>query len=827
MAGQRDPFIWGVGIEGSAIPHLGISQYGWTGHDRRWARDLRTIRDALGACWLRYPVSWERLQPKRGVFEWGEVEERLTFAHELGFRVAPGLVHFGTPAWLPGAFGDPEFPETVEQYARSFAERFDRLAGAYVPVNEPLITALFAGDLGFWPPFGKGWRGYMPVLSRIAQGLARATAAIRGVNPEADILYVEGVEDHRSCDPALATEIERRNQRRFLLLDLVAGEVDEDHPLHGWLVENGFPEYDLAWLRGNPQRPSRLGLDYYAHSESEVWQAGGRVKQRPPHVRRGFAALAREYHERYGWPIVLTETNAAGAQETKSAWLDEMVREVAAARGVGVLVEGFFWWPAFDHVDWDGALLHRSGNRHPVGLWSLAGSGEVSYELVETPLVRAFAELARGGETTVGPLARPVRPALARHETLSAGNETALGAGRSAASPRAEGFPIVVHSHLRWSFVWQRPQQTQSRLARAHPVLFLEEPLWIGEGEPVRLQLTDPWTNVTVAQPMLPFGLRERREEIDEAVLALLGEALDGPLGRRFSHAVHWLYTPQMETQLAAFPEAAAVVYDCMDELTRFAYAPPELARRERRLLQRADLVFTGGHELYLSKRQRHSNVHFFGCGVDFEHFNRAARGGAVPPDLAFIPSPRLGYVGVVDERLDYDLLGSLARENPDWSLVLIGPVVKVDPAALPRPANAFYLGARGYETLPSYLAGFDVCLMPFALNAATRFINPTKTLEYLATGLPVVSTPVRDVVHNFGDVVHIAARGDFSACVRRVLAGERFDAERGLATARATSWDGVVGEMERLVEEALSSRGQPLSRRLAGANDRALGFSA
>lgn len=368
----------------------------------------------------------------------------------------------------------------------------------------------------------------------------------------------------------------------------------------------------------------------------------------------------------------------------------------------------------------------------------------------------------------------------------------------------ASQFPIVVHSHLRWSFVWQRPQQTHSRLALGHDVLFVEEPEW-GDGNRGSLQLSEPWPAVTVARPVLPEG--NRGPAADKVVEALLREAVEGPLGRRFAGAVHWLYTPQMIGQVDAFPNPAAVVYDCMDELRRFAFAPPELGAREARLLERADVVFTGGHELFLAKSRLHPNVHAFGCGVDFAHFNAAAGSVEAAPDVLRVPGPRLGYVGVLDERLDWPLLAELAEADPSWSLVMVGPVVKVDPASLPRPANAFYMGMREYGALPPCLAAFDVCLMPFMLNEVTEFINPTKTLEYLATGKPVVSTPIRDVVQVFGDVVHLAPREAFVECVRTVLGGARLDPQAGLEMARSSSWECMVSRMEALVREALASR--------------------
>jgi glycosyltransferase involved in cell wall biosynthesis len=346
--------------------------------------------------------------------------------------------------------------------------------------------------------------------------------------------------------------------------------------------------------------------------------------------------------------------------------------------------------------------------------------------------------------------------------------------------------------------VWQRPQQIHSRLAASHPILFVEEPLEAEDGD-ARLELTSPYPNVTLAVPRVTAS----RQDFEAAALELLRELSSSPQGERWNGAVHWLYTPMMEPQIWVFGAPAAIVYDCMDELTNFAFAPADLAPREDVLLQEADVVFTGGHQLYLSKKRRHSNVHFFGCGVDFEHF-ASASGTPVAGDLAPLPRPRLGYVGVIDERLDYALLDELATALPDATLAMVGPVVKVDPASLPRRKNIAYLGAKPYQALPSYIAGFDVCLMPFALNDASRFINPTKTLEYLASGRPVLSTPVVDVVTNFGHAVHVSPPETFAERAREILAGTRIDPEEGLEAARRSSWETRVSEMESVVQEAL-----------------------
>jgi len=292
-----------------------------------------------------------------------------------------------------------------------------------------------------------------------------------------------------------------------------------------------------------------------------------------------------------------------------------------------------------------------------------------------------------------------------------------------------------------------------------------------------------------------------------------LVQEVAGPTGRlsaEFRAPIQWFYTPlPAATMLGAFDEIA-VVYDCMDELSQFAFAPGELIEREHKLLAAADVVFTGGRRLYEAKSRLHDNVHFFGCGVDADHFGKALS-AATPAaaQLHGLPRPVLGYIGVIDERLDYDLIAYLADRVPHATLAMVGPVVKVDMARLPQRPNIHWLGQRDYAELPSFLKGFDVALMPFALNKATEYINPTKTLEYMAAGKPIVSTAVPDVVHNFTPIVNIGGshRSFLEAVQLAVTEPDSQLVELGRRRARAASWEGVAGEMARLMDDAATRR--------------------
>ena len=367
---------------------------------------------------------------------------------------------------------------------------------------------------------------------------------------------------------------------------------------------------------------------------------------------------------------------------------------------------------------------------------------------------------------------------------------------------------LLCFSHLRWDFVFQRPQHLMSRFAREMTVVFWEEPVDIGRRDAAYLKVrqAENFPNVRVVTPHLPEGRDGAQRE--EA----LGRLLDAHVSITNGPLVTWYYTPMM-LPFSRHLGASVVVYDCMDELSKFRFAPEHLLALEQELIDRADLVFTGGASLYEAKKGRHSSVHCFPSSVDRDHFARARRELPQPADQAQLKHPRLGFYGVIDERFDIDLLREMADMRPDWSFVMVGPVVKIGEDELPRAANIHYVGGKTYEQLPAYLSGWEVALMPFAMNESTQFISPTKTPEYLSGGKPVVSTPVRDVVRTYGHLqgVHIAHDADgFVRCCELALGQSRNEgdwlAEADLLLS-ATSWETTQARMSGLIAEVLGER--------------------
>lgn len=381
-----------------------------------------------------------------------------------------------------------------------------------------------------------------------------------------------------------------------------------------------------------------------------------------------------------------------------------------------------------------------------------------------------------------------------------------MHANNNSLNPRNANPDLICFSHLRWDFVYQRPQHLLKRCARERRVFFVEEPIF--DNGSLRLDVSERAPNLKVVVPHLPQGLHS-----EVAKTAVLHDMIQRLLVENNIHQyLSWYYTP-MALDFTRNLRPLAVIYDCMDELSAFRGAPECLTQRERELFQMADLVFTGGQSLYEAKRDQHRSVFAFPSSIDREHFMQARAKTEDPADQRDIPHPRLGFFGVVDERFDVALLDEASRLRPDWHFVIIGPVVKIDPAILPQRENIHYLGGKTYDELPAYIAGWDVALLLFAQNESTRFISPTKTPEYLAAGKPVVSTPIRDVVHPYGQqgLVRIASDArEFVAAADELLKDEA-NRKAWLATVDEflgqMSWDETWARMSRLIDDTVAAK--------------------
>lgn len=375
--------------------------------------------------------------------------------------------------------------------------------------------------------------------------------------------------------------------------------------------------------------------------------------------------------------------------------------------------------------------------------------------------------------------------------------------------PQSLMHALLVFSHLRWNFVYQRPQHLLTRLAEQWPVVYVEEPVPGAASD--HLEVIDVADGVQVWRPHLRSTQHGMHGANEAAMQRLVLAAMHS---RRISSYIAWFYTP-MAMFMADVLEPECIVYDCMDELSMFKGAPAELMAQEKALFNQADIVFTGGRSLYQAKRTLHDSVHCFPSSVDARHFSTPT---ADHPLQAAIPRPRLGYCGVIDERVDIDLVAGIASLRPDWQIVMVGPTAKIDPAGLPKLPNIHWMGQQDYQVLPAFIQGWDVCLLPFALNDSTRFISPTKTLEYMAGGRPCVSTAIRDVVESYGDLVKIRADAagfvEASEALMQRDAAQRLTDERAVQSILAgTSWDATAAAMGDLIAQVLDTRVRPVGR--------------
>ena len=364
---------------------------------------------------------------------------------------------------------------------------------------------------------------------------------------------------------------------------------------------------------------------------------------------------------------------------------------------------------------------------------------------------------------------------------------------------------LIAFCHIKWNFVYQRPQHLLNRFALHNRVFIVEEPLY--DQNASFLEITQPNPDAKLWVVQLHLAKAQPQDSRFHILKSLMTRLLQE---QKINRHIAWYYSP-MALEYSDHLRPQVTIYDCMDELSAFLSAPPRLRELEQVLLEKADVVFTGGKSLYEAKKHLHRNIHAFPSSIDKSHFATARKQLADPLEQAFIPRPRLGFYGVIDERFNTQLVEELATARPSWQFILIGPVVKINPQKLPRRNNIHYLGGKDYQDLPGYLSNWDIAIMPFALNESTKFISPTKTPEFLAGGKPVISTSIADVVDPYGklNLVYIAdTTADFISAAEEIL--QTHNREEWLTRTDAflaqSSWDHTWNEMARIIDVALEN---------------------
>jgi protoporphyrinogen oxidase/glycosyltransferase involved in cell wall biosynthesis len=738
--------FWQAGYEGADhVNHAGQPQDMnlVTGHLQR-AREDYALLARFGIRTVRESIGW-RLVERDGQFDFSPLLPRLEAARELGLQSCWTFCHYG-------------WPEDVDIYSDDFVPRFVRYCQAaarflapwlgdepvYSPMNEISFTAWGLSVHMFrCLNMHHEQAGELGKRQLIRASIA-AIDAIREITPGArffqcdPLIYVIAPEDR----PDWAAQAAGWTASQFEALDMLCGRT--------------APE-----LGGHPRYLDLVGGNYY---HSNQWESGSNMRlwwHLDDPRRRPLSDILVELHQRYGRPVLLAETSHVGSG--RGVWIREMAEQSIMARERGAEVCGICLYPAIDRPDWDNAA-----HWHHSGLWDLDREGP-------DPLARIL----------VAPYATALQQSMRLTESLCEPKEKTMQT-------------LIVFCHLRWDFVFQRPQHLLTRLAKYYKVVFVEEPVY-EDGE-ARMVMSRPAPNLTVCQPHTPV----QAQGFHDDQIPLL-QPLVSALAPEGEEVLVWFYTPMALPLLQAL-RPSLVVYDCMDELSAFKNPPKQLLQRETALLKIADLVFTGGPSLYEAKRTRHDNTHCFPSSVDSVHFEQALDRSNGHPLHTAIARPRLGFFGVIDERFDGELIAAIADAHPEWQVVLVGPIVKIDPASLPQRQNVHYLGQQSYKALPQFLAGWDVCLMPFALNEATRFISPTKVLEYMAAELPIVSTAIRDVEQPYGGIVAIGHDHDefithCEAALAQTPAQYAAMASAMRDVVARTSWDTTAERMRELID--------------------------
>jgi UDP-galactopyranose mutase len=775
-AGGLFQSFWMAGFEGADhINTLGrpLSMNQSTQHWQRLDEDYGLLAD-FGIRTVRESVGW-RITELQGSEGFKRLRAHAELAERHGIEVIWTLMHYGWPADID--LLSPAFVKRFAAFSAQVASTLRSVSSAtrfYQPVNEISFFAWALSSTGMMQhPLNKPPLNVTDDEGAVKRQLVRA--ALRACE---EIGSIDSAARFMHSDPVIQV---------VPALDASADIVEEarrktDSQFEAWDMLSGRAEPQLG---GSLRHLDTVGLNYYHSNQWEI------PSNEPLHWhlrnprRKPFNELADRVWERYRQPMLIAETSHVGVGRAK--WLGEIAREVELCRLRGMPMEGICLYPIIDRHGWD-----DFSHWHNSGLWDLG---------ISVP------DLSRGAHERIVclPYARQLRRWQKRLPGRSSGHISGDPRPSAEVSSLTKSFnligftmpTIIVFSHLRWNFVYQRPQHLLSRLASHYQIIFMEEPVPNGDDF---LEHLSPAPNVEVLRPHVTSTIPGFH---DDHLPMLQSQLADFIRARGIDDYLVWFYTP-MALPLASGLKPRAIIYDCMDELSAFMQAPRQLIQRENALYQQANLVLTGGPSLYRSKRDRHANVHCFSSSVDAAHF--ASASGQDHPAQATLAHPRLGYCGVIDERMDLNLIASMADLHPQWQIVMVGPVVKISADKLPRRSNIHWLGQQNYGDLPRFMAGWDVCLLPFALNEATRFISPTKTLEYMAAGKPSVSTRIRDVAEPYGHVVAIADTPIqfIEACAALLAepeAQKALRAEQMRAIVAGTSWDATAKAIHALIE--------------------------
>ena len=743
------PFLtyWQSGYEGADhINHGGtrLDMNHANGHQQRALDDYLLLKQ-FGIRTVRESIGW-RLVEKDGQFDFSVIEARVLAAKELGIQICWTLLHYGWPEDLD-VYGDAFVPRFV-RYCRAAAEFLKPFGGpapVFSPVNEISFTSWGLSVRMFRCLNMDHEHAARDAKRQLVRAAIAGCDAIWEVIPGARMLHCDPLVHLIAHDdaPASHAHAEAMHELQFEAFDMLAGLRD--------------PE-----LGGAPRYLDLMGVNYYDTNQWEaatgqrLWWHLDDARRRPLH------RMLVDVHARYGRPLLLAETGHVGSG--RGIWIREIAEQVVMARQRGADISGVCLYPGIDRPDWE-----NPDYWHHSGMWDVVAQADDSQARV----------LAPG-------YARGLKQAQSLIEHFYPTHDKQLQAPDAGTVPT-----MVVFSHIRWDCVNTRPRHVLGNLARHYRIVYLEQPV---AGSTVEhMEVRHPLPNVTV--------YRQYTSSADSDPWTALQSFVTG-LASDIGHPVAWFYTP-MALPLLASLAPSLVVYDCMIDAA--GTSSPQLLAREADLLAVADLVFTSSPGLRDAKRERHDRVHYLASSVDTLHFEPALDRSNGHPLQAGFKGPRLGFYGVIDEHVDGELLAALADAHPEWQIVLVGPVSARVEDSLPRRANLHYLGPQTYHAWPQFLVGWDVCLMPYRVDAAAH-INTANVLEYMAGERPIVSTDLPDLGQSYGDLVAAICRDHdafIAACEYALQAPQaQLDdlAQRMRALTATTSWTTVTDEMRELI---------------------------